>query len=412
MHVVCVAIPEKGHLHPLLPTLRRLESLGHSVVVAAVRDLSAELLAARVRGVAHVLQVPPPPAGFVTAGAEFAQRLADPAWLAAWIEALLIDCVPAQVTAIENLLRAEGPDVVVADPMIYAAVIACSRLQIPWAGVSSSLNPVTPTTWSSDLSDTLRALDVKRRRAFVDHGVDVPTFRVSDAVSPWLNVVFSVDAWAPRAAADNPGVFAVGAPFDDDECAHRDFGSAFPFHRLQAGRARVYVSFGSQAWCQPRLFALVFAAASSLHLQVIASVGDLVDDPVFMQSLPADAIAVRFAPQLQILDAVDVFVSHGGANSVVEALWYARPLVLLPLCNDQPLQARFVTRAGAGVVLDINNVDVATLRAALSTAVSDEMGLRVRALSHALRQGGGPTQVAHLIEKLALGRRPLQGNSA
>jgi MGT family glycosyltransferase len=400
VRVVCIAIPEKGHLHPLLPTLRGLERNGHSVVVAAVRDVAATLRHAHLHARMEVLAVPPPPASFVTSGAVFAERLREPAWLSSWIEALLIDSVPAQVPAIEALLQRERPDVVVADPMLYAAAIACARLGIPWAGLSSSLNPVTPRSWQVTLKETLDRLSEKRRALFVDHDVAVPRFFVSDAESPWLNVVFSVDAWASRAAAENPRVFAVGAPFDDDEAAHRDDDDVpFAFERLRADRQKLYVSFGSQAFFQPRLFGLVIAAARALELQVIASVGDLVDDDLFMAAAPADAILARSVPQLALLPRVDVFVSHGGANSVVEALWCARPLVLLPLCNDQPLQARFVEAAGAGVVVDVDTVAEARLVAAIRQALAGPCAERMKTLSQALRAGGGPSVVVELIER-------------
>ncbi|MDP2344768.1 MAG: glycosyltransferase [Deltaproteobacteria bacterium] len=401
MRVVCIAIPEKGHLHPLLPTLRGLESRGHDVVVAAVRDVESTLRHAHLRARMAVLDVPPPPSSFVTSGAVFAERLRDPAWLSSWIEALLIDSVAAQVPAIEALLRRDRPDVVVADPMLYAAAIACARLEIPWAALSSSLNPLTPVAWRCTLTDTLDRLADKRRALFDDHDVDVPRFWVSDAESPWLNVVFSVDAWASR--AENPAVFAVGAPFDDDEHRHRG-DVAFPRERLRADRRKLYVSFGSQAFFQPRLFALVFAAARALDLQVIASVGDLVDDDDFMRAAPPDAIVVRSAPQLEVLAQVDVFVSHGGANSVLEATWFARPLVLLPLCNDQTLQARFVAAAGAGVVVDVDTVDAERL----VTAFKQALALDCSAMSTALRAGGGPAQVVELVERLGRDRQPLR----
>ena len=397
MRILCFTIPEKGHLNPLLPTLMRLEERGHEVIVAAARDLTHLVRAAGLVGRTLTLDVPPPP-HFVTNGAAFAQRLRDPSWLAGWIEALLIDAVPGQVPAIETVLAEEDPDVVVLDPMLYAAVIACERRGQPWAGLSSSLNPVTPSSWQVPLTDTLSALSSRRRSLFAAHDVDVPMFRVADAVSRWLNVAFSVDAYTPRSAADAEDVFAVGAPFDDQDVGRRDRDQDFDERRL-APRPRLYVSFGSQAFFQPSLFRAVFGAAEQLGLQVIASIGDLIDDEGFVAAAPADAILCRSAPQLRVLPLVDVVVSHGGANSVVEALCAARPLVLLPLCNDQHLQARFLRQSDAGVVVEPDS-EVGAIADAMTRARAPHRRAQLHALSAALRSAGGPTRAAELIEQL------------
>jgi MGT family glycosyltransferase len=408
MRIVCLTIPEKGHLNPLLPTLRHLEARGHAVAIAAARDVVETVRAAGLEARTITLDLPPPPPGFITAGAAFAERLRDPVWLAGWIEALLIDAVPGQVPAIEGVLRTEAPDVVVLDPMLYAGVIACARLGLPWAGLSSSLNPVTPSSWQVPLTDTLQALTHRRREVFVAHGVDVPRFRVSDAVSPWLNVAFAVDDHAPRDAADADDVFSVGMPFDDEDVRRRDDGVGFDESRL-ARRPRLYVSFGSQAFFQPALFRGVFAAAERLGLQVIASVGDLVDDSAFMASAPDDAILYRFAPQLRVLPLVDVVVSHGGANSVVEALAADRPLVLLPLCNDQHLQARFLTERAVGAVVDVSAADrlADAIERGIVQARDPHRVARARAIGAALRGAGGPRRAASLVEQLGRERRPM-----
>ena len=410
MRILCFTIPEKGHLNPLLPTLMRLEERGHEVIVAAARDLTHLVRAAGLVGRTLTLDVPPPPPHFVTNGAAFAQRLRDPSWLAGWIEALLIDAVPGQVPAIETVLAEEDPDVVVLDPMLYAAVIACERRGQPWAGLSSSLNPVTPSSWQVPLTDTLSALSSRRRSLFAAHDVDVPMFRVADAVSRWLNVAFSVDAYTPRSAADAEDVFAVGAPFDDQDVGRRDRDQDFDERRL-APRPRLYVSFGSQAFFQPSLFGAVFGAADKLGLQVIASVGDLIDDEGFVAAAPADAILCRSAPQLRVLPLVDVVVSHGGANSVVEALCAARPLVLLPLCNDQHLQARFLRQSDAGVVVEPDS-EVGAIADAMTRARAPQRRAQLHALSAALRSAGGPARAAELIEQLGRQRCRLTANGA
>jgi len=400
MRVLCLTIPERGHLHPLLPTLRRLRDRGHDVILAAGRDVS---------GVApdlacDVIDAPPPPATFLTSGKAFAERLRDAAWLRSWIEALLIDAARPLIAPARALIDRHRPDVLVIDPMLYGAVIAAAKAGVPWAAVSSSLNPLTPPSMRAPLTDTLDALAAKRAALFSSQGVDVPPFRVADALSPWRTIAFSCDAYAPRRGFDDDvHIDSVGAPFDDDDVAAAVLDDDTRAFLAANGSAGVlYASFGSQAFHQPTLFHAVFRAADACGLRVIASVGDLIDDDDFVRAAPQTAHLVRFAPQLALLPHIDVAISHGGANSVVEALRLARPLVLLPLCNDQHLQAHFLERSGCGVVVDPDDADVeGRLRDAISLVRADACRARTQTIAHALADAGGPARAATLIEQLA-----------
>ena len=398
MRVLAFVIPEKGHLNPLLPSLRRIAEAGHELVLASAQDLSAALHAAGIPGRAVQFAAPPPPGGFITAGREFAEKLRDARWLAGWIEALLIDAVPAQLPGVEAVLAREQPAVVVADPMMYAVAIACARAGVPWAALSSSLNPVTPRAWTTALTETLDRLQDKRAALFRDAGVAIPRFFVADVESPWLNVAFTAPAYLAHEA--DPAITLVGATFDATDIARRGDETAFAFERL-AERPRVYVSFGSQAFFQPRLFQQVFACASELGMQVVASVGDLIDDAAFVRSAPPDAVLTRYTPQLQVLERVDLVVSHGGANSVLEALAFGKPVLLLTLCNDQPLQARFLTASGAGLALDASAGEVENARLHEAMAALRSHAPRALEIAAALRAHGGPRRAAELV--LALG---------
>ena len=283
MKILAFLIAELGHVHPLLPTLRHLDA-DHDIVIAAAADVSRHVRAAGMRARVVVLDHGAGSAR-VTEGAAFAQALRDPPWLSAWVEALLLDGVAAEVPVMRAAIERHQPAVIVADPMLYAVAIAAARTGVPWASLSSSLNPLTQLSLPmTALEHTLQRLAPRRAQIFADHGVAVPDFWISDARSPFLNIAFSTAAFA----ADKDGVVSVGCPFDDDDVARRDADLAFDLALLQPGRPRLYVSFGSQAFHQPGLFRAVFAAARG-H-QIVASVGSLVDDDDFMAAVPTDAV--------------------------------------------------------------------------------------------------------------------------
>lgn len=285
--------------------------------------------------------------------------VADPARLRAWIRSVLLDNVPVQVERLRAVVRDYRPSLIIIDPMMYAGAIVAESEQLPWAGLSTSLNPVVGDDMPSALLDTTRWLDADRKTLFAEHGLS-GRFRVCDALSPLLNVCFSTPALVPSPPAD---VELMGPSLPGrqrgDECD-------FPWHRLD-GRAVVMMSFGSQIYHQPHRFLAVIEAAASLGVQLVCSVGDLELGP-----LPDWVITVPYFPQLQMLERSAAFVTHGGANSVMEALAYGVPMLVSPICNDQFHNAEFVRRAGAGITLDLAQASVADIRKALRALQNDE----------------------------------------
>jgi UDP-glucoronosyl and UDP-glucosyl transferase len=59
--------------------------------------------------------------------------------------------------------------------------------------------------------------------------------------------------------------------------------------------------------------------------------------------------------QQQVLSAADVFVTHGGSNSLHEALLVRVPLVVTPFFGDQALAARRVEELGVGIGLGVDD---------------------------------------------------------
>jgi UDP:flavonoid glycosyltransferase YjiC (YdhE family) len=358
MRALVVTLPEKGHYHPLLGPALELERRGAEVAFAAMADIRSELERAGARRVL----VPPgaPPPAEALRGRALAEILSRPEALRGWIRSLLVELPGRQVEAMRALVRDFRPDVMAIDPMAYDAAIAAELEGVPWVGWSTSLNPVVPDGMDSELIRTLRALDPERHALFAAHGLSA-RFRVSDVLSPRGTAVFSTEALV---GPPPPGVELVGPSVGGVRQGERlppGFGE---------GRPLVYVSFGSQAWYQPRRFERVLEAARRLDVAVLAAMGDLAAE-LGGAGLPPHVRCVPFADQLDALSRASVAITHGGANSVMEALAAGVPLLVAPLCNDQPHNRHFVERAGAGLGLDMDACSLDELVAALRTLLAD-----------------------------------------
>jgi zeaxanthin glucosyltransferase len=393
MRFLLVSSPEKGHLHPLIGVAQRLQRLGHHVGWLGLPRPADQLRELAIEQISIEADLPPEPKLPAT---PLATLVRDPGLLRDWVARLLLGSVDAWVPPVRKALEAFRPDVLAIDPMQYAAVIAAEQLGLPYGALSSSLNPVTPPDWECDLTRTLDALAPARSELFARHGLH-PTFRVSDALSPYLNVVFSTEAYVDVAHLP-PRTRLVGP---SRPIASRGDETAFPWDRLDAAWPLVYVSFGSQIAHQPAIFQTVAEAGAAIGAQVVINCGPDFT-PRDIERLPGRVVGLPYAPQLAILERATAMVSHGGANSVMEAHLAGVPLLLSPVCNDQPLQARFLVRSGAGVVLDLFRASVAEATEALASVLSSESPCR-RAqapITASYRAHDGAAEAARLLVEL------------
>ncbi|KAI3895835.1 hypothetical protein MKW98_025626 [Papaver atlanticum] len=100
-----------------------------------------------------------------------------------------------------------------------------------------------------------------------------------------------------------------------------------------------------------------------------------------------------WAPQMRILGHPSLgggFLTHCGWSSVIEALGFGFPLILLTVINDQALNARTLVRKKVGLEVERDDEDGSFTREAVSkslrTVMVDEEGETYRAKVREMRQ--------------------------
>jgi UDP:flavonoid glycosyltransferase YjiC (YdhE family) len=118
------------------------------------------------------------------------------------------------------------------------------------------------------------------------------------------------------------------------------------------------------------LFQRVVAGLSELSANVLVTVGREID-PALFGPTPANVRIERFVAQSQVLPYVDLVISHGGSGSVLGALAHGRPMVVLPIGADQPLNAERVVALGVGRVLSAIEATPRDVREAATSVLED-----------------------------------------
>ncbi|KAA9105035.1 nucleotide disphospho-sugar-binding domain-containing protein [Microbacterium rhizomatis] len=159
---------------------------------------------------------------------------------------------------------------------------------------------------------------------------------------------------------------------------------------IAASGSFVYVSFGSFLSVRGDVLRRVVDAAKIAGVRLAIATGST--DAGELGELPGDWLVRAYLPQVRLLGAAQAAVTHGGNNSVTEAIGSGVPLVVLPFSTDQFAGAAALERTGFGVALDPNSATVDELAAALRAVLSLDPGTRGRldAAAEAQRAESGP----------------------
>ena len=166
------------------------------------------------------------------------------------------------------------------------------------------------------------------------------------------------------------------------------------------GRPVVYVSLGSFLSARSDVLAVIAQALRRLDVRVALATGSAPREA--LGPLPQEWLVREFLPQVRLLAGSTVAVTHGGNNSVTEALTAGVPLLVLPLSTDQFAGAAAVERCGVGLCLDPNAATPDDIRGAVESLLAAD-GARGAAagLGAALREVPG-ARLAHAAVSGAL----------
>ncbi|TPG17794.1 nucleotide disphospho-sugar-binding domain-containing protein [Pedococcus bigeumensis] len=310
---------------------------------------------------------------------------------------------------VQELVDRVRPDQVIVDHLAFSARLGLTGAQVPHADVvlghPSALTVGDevygyPPAWPNRLQPSPRALDALRRQC---EGV-------RDAFTEqWNTVLATLDPGADAshdAFAETGDVLLLNYPEDlhaPERTAllprHAFLGSTVrsetPDREVDAWLARddapiVYVSLGTFLSVRSDVLARVAEALRGLEVRVALAAGSTSPDE--MGPIPPSWLVRGELPQVTVLGRAALAVSHGGNNSVTEAMAAGVPLLLLPLSTDQFTGAAAIEAAGLGTALDPNAATPAQLQTAVEhlLALAPDASARLSQLSLDLTRNPGP----------------------
>ena len=208
--------------------------------------------------------------------------------------------------------------------------------------------------------------------------------------SPQLNLVYTLREYQPYEEEFSTEQYKFLGPSIYDRKEE-------DFDYVKGEKPLAYISLGTIIKGATSFFQNCIEAFRGEDVDLIISVGQQFNIKK-LKNIPPNVYIYKSVPQLKVLKLADVFVTHGGMNSVSEALYYGVPMLVIPFVSDQPVNARYVEKLGVGMRLIYSEVDKTSVRAhVLSVLSSAEIKNNTEKVQELIKNAPGNVGGAELI---------------
>lgn len=408
-----VTLPAHGHVNPTLGLAKALLAHGEEVIYclpeqyqATIQSTGAALLPYKITG------------------REFRWSAAPCAELLLWLP---VHAAVASLEILPHLLERVStaqPDYLIYDAWCLWGRLLAHLLHLPAIRCQPTfvLNEQLGQTFWTMLAQA-NQLAMPRASAFeqpVTFGAALEELRSIYPV-PSIDLQSFFDHAEALNIVPIPRAFQPGGETFDDRFQFvgpilrpREQGTDVPLARLKQ-QPTLYISLGTVCQEEAAFYQTCFAAFGegervSTRQRAFWGPGEQAKPPwqvvlatgksnlSMLGASPQNFLVRPRVPQLAVLQHSRVFVTHGGMNSVMEALFYGVPLVVIPHMLEQSITAQRVEELGLGVALERNAVTVDHLQETVWRVASEQpIRTRVQHMREIIRQSGGARSAAEAI---------------
>lgn len=403
MKVIILNVPGHGHVNPTLAVTAELVRRGHEVIY-----YNTPQFAPQIRQTGAEFRPYPEPNLTATELATMAHNLVNVTLFLLQESSRLLPFILAE-------LRREQPDLVIYDSICLWGMQAARRLKLPTvASITTFVQEGVRgmMTWRDFFYMLRLALPrvprvLKYRHALVKkYGASIFPERQIFPVTGDLTLVFTSREFQPETDFIDGRFHFVGPSIDSTARPASDF------HLEHLGtNPLIYISLGTvYSLNQTTFYQQCFAAFADYPAQFVLSVGTQTD-PASLGEIPNNFIVRQTVPQLEILQQANLFISHGGMNSVNESLYYGVPLIVIPQQMEQLINGRQVERLGAGILLGdkppYGHVSTTKLRRSTEAILATPQYHRAaQKIGKSFQEAGGFQQAVAHIEAMQTVHKP------
>ncbi|MBI1758396.1 MAG: hypothetical protein HYR62_04115 [Actinobacteria bacterium] len=404
MKIVVYSLPQHGHINPTLAVTQELTRRGHVVIYYITAEFreKVEDVGGIFRPLGTTLDIYGEAQKAVHANRDN-DGLAPSAAVGVFIK--FMAQTMARLDDLRAALAAEDPDLIIYDPMsLWGRILARSR-DCPRATFYTTYPMIAGDAMSGRMSamftkalsvrilpDVLRLVGSLVKARIDDSGVPVSPGNLFTAKES-LNLVP-----LPRSILPNGTELDETYLFFGPNLMLNYAHQGEPLPAVGPGKC-LYVSMGSTPLNnQPSLFAAVIEGFGDSPWNVIMNIGEA--DSQSLGVIPSNVVVRNYVPQIAVLQHdADVFLTHGGMNSVMESCYFGVPMMVLALQPETQITATQVETRGLGKSLHPDDLTGRRLRAIAESVLGDvAFGENLRVIQQELQTCGGAQQAVDTIE--------------
>jgi N-glycosyltransferase len=357
MRILFTTMPATGHFRPLMPIAQAARRRAHRVAVCTAATAGERI---RAYGLDHLV-----------AGTDWVREGISEIAELAELPSDHMDRVRAHLTtqgyAGEAALRMARdilahsatwrPDLIVRENAEFGGYLAAEALGVPHVSVGVG----GAGSEYLDVAALAPALDAGRR------SLGLPADLAGERVHAYLHVNLTPESYDPKELSvpnvrcyrqANPEVPGERLPSWVAELppslpiVFACFGTMYPLMAAWDATVRSVVAGLAEVPCTAIVAAGPREHTGGLHVSHVRMVGHIA--------------------QPLMLEASDLLITHGGFNSVREALRLAVPMIIIPWGNDTPITADRCRDAGVARVIDFHELTPERLRDACLEVLGDD----------------------------------------
>jgi len=392
MKIVCIVIPAKSHMNPILGVVKALVQKGHEVLVYSTPDYALDIKASGAK-------LKPIPLSI----SSYLKSMNTDAF---FLTKILIEVGQKLIPQMIAMLEKDKPDLVINDSLCYWGKIATQKCGVLTITVVTTM-ALTPRILMTPLSELwflirgflLRpmqslSLVFQYYNAFANHKLRAPFIADLFSNKQKLNIVFTSRQFQPH-----------GKSFEEEYA----FVGPITYKRIESVNSQtirkdkpiILISMGTIYNDLLPFYRFWIDYFRDKPYQIYLSVGSQINLKD-LGNLPEHIIAAQYLPQLDILALASLFISHGGMNSVNESMYYGVPMLLFPQIHEQKINASRVHDLHAGIwyrrPLKDNEVLDKTIHSLLTNSVFQR---GAKKCSDSMKKAGGIEKAVSLIEGFA-----------
>ena len=337
-------IPSSGHINPSLPVARELVAQGEDIVYVLTENYRSRVEATGARFVPY----PDIPILHQLNQLATAGNIPQNAHM-------LVKVGEQLLPFMFDLMEQEKPDYLIYDSLAGWGLMTARKFPVPTIATFStfmihlrtppplSIRDTFKTVWQ--LMGEIRGYLQTRKRIQQKFGITSIGLMEAVMAKADLNIVYTSREFQPQGH-----LFDDHTKFVGSIVAPRPKANDFPYDFLDYDPL-IYISLGTVNNLNLAFYQSCLETFRDFEGRFVMSIGQhvTIDE---LGDIPENFLVMNHVPQLDILKQADVFITHGGLNSVHESLLEGVPMIVIPQQVEQAIVARQVENFGAGFIAD------------------------------------------------------------